>query len=169
MYMSSAAVSSVCIYIHPGTLAAKSRAFVRRSDFADGSPAHGLLFATLSALDTFVVVVAICCCGLQPLLLFWVKTRKRYLSYGDVSCNVSSSSPPSPCPFHTQKLILSEKARTKHSDGGGGGAGERRVDGGDVSDDDEGEGDTRDRGGGDRGGGGRAGGAGAKEKKQKGT
>lgn len=63
---------------------------------------------------------------------------------------------------------MSEKARTKsHGDGGGGGAGggarDRRVDGGDVSDDDEGEEDTRDRGG-ERG---RPGAA--KEKKPKGT
>lgn len=68
-----------------------------------------------------------------------------------------------------QKLILSEKARTKgQGDGGGGGGGggirDRHVDGGDVSDDDEGEGDTRDRGG-ERGG--RPGVA--KEKKPKGT
>lgn len=61
-------------------------------------------------------------------------------------------------------MILSEKARTKHlSDGASGGSGGRRVDGGDVSDDDEGEGDARERDGGR----GRAGGA--KEKKPKGT
>eukprot|EP00903_Cladosiphon_okamuranus_P018227 g16766.t1 len=67
-----------------------------------------------------------------------------------------------------KKLILSEKARTKHHDGGGGGK-DRGIDGGDVSDDDEGEGGARDRGGGRDGRGGRSGAGGAKEKKQKGT
>lgn len=68
-----------------------------------------------------------------------------------------------------QKLILSEKARTKQlhgGDGGGGGiagmmGGRRGVDGGEASDDDEAEGDMRNREGRGR--------PGAKEKKQKGT
>lgn len=69
-----------------------------------------------------------------------------------------------------QKLILSEKkSRAKHHAGDGGGSGmsgmmggRRGVDGGEASDDDEAEGDTRDRGEG-------RGRPGAKEKKQKGT